>query len=458
MDYSHHSYIAGETIAAIATPPGEGGVAIIRISGNNAIEVAQKVFNRPIKNFKTHTVHFGKIIDCEGSFVDEVLLIPLLGKKSFTGEDTIEIHCHGGRLITRRVLDVVLKAGARMAFPGEFSFKAFINGKIDLTQAEAIQELISAKNEYALNAAEEQLQGKLSEKILYFQKELTDAAAILEAWIDFPEEGLEFITMEELILQLQSVLQSMHSLSHTFNDGRIIHDGISLCLAGCPNVGKSSLLNALLDKNRAIVSAIPGTTRDIVEDHINYKGLNFKLIDTAGIRETDEEIEAEGIKKSHEVMEEVDLVLLLLDASKNFGNEEAKLLNLVPKEKTIVVWNKIDLDSCSFPEIPLKHAVKISAKNKINIHLLYEKIEEVLWNNAPPSKDEVIITNVRHEESLNLSIESLKKVIIGLKEGLSPEFLILDLRQALFELGKIIGTNIGEDILTAIFSKFCIGK
>lgn len=458
MDHSHYHYSPGETIAAIATPPGEGGVAIIRISGKEAVQVAQKVFNRSIANFKSHTVHFGKIIDSEGFFIDEVLLIPMLGDKSFTGENTIEIHCHGGRLITRRVLDTILKAGARMAFPGEFSFKAFINGKIDLTQAEAIQELISAKNEYALNAAEEQLQGKLSEKILSFQKELIDIAAILEAWIDFPEEGLEFITMDELILQIQSVLNKMESLLRTFNDGKIIHDGISLCLAGCPNVGKSSLLNALLDKNRAIVSATPGTTRDIVEDHLNYKGMNFKLIDTAGIRETIEEIEAEGIKRSHHVIQEADLILLLLDATKTLGDGELKLLNMVPKNKTIGVWNKIDLEDAQFPKIPLEHTVHISAKHKSNIDLLYNKIEEVLWNNAPPSKDEILITNVRHKEALETSINYVTQTIQGLHEEQSPEFLILDLRQALFELGKIIGTNISEDILTAIFSKFCIGK
>jgi len=257
MDFSQQPYIPGETVAAIATPPGEGGVAIIRISGNNARFVAQKVYSKSIETYESHTVHYGHIVDANGIHIDDVLLIPLLGKKSFTGEDTFEIHCHGGSLITRRVLDVVLKAGARAARPGEFSFKAYMNGKIDLAQAEAIQELIAAKNDRALDAAESQLQGNLSKKVMSFQKNLTEIAAILEAWVDFPEEGLEFASLEDVCQEIESILQEIQKLIDTFHDGRIIHDGIALCLVGSPNVGKSSLMNALLDKDRAIVSHIP---------------------------------------------------------------------------------------------------------------------------------------------------------------------------------------------------------
>lgn len=458
MDYTHQPYVPGETVAAIATPPGEGGVAIIRISGKNAIDIGEKIFSRSIKNFKSHTVHYGNILDPLGSHIDDVLLIPMLGKQSFTGEDTLEIHCHGGTLITRRVLEIVLNAGARMAFPGEFSFKAFMNGKIDLAQAEAIQSLISAKNERALDAAEDQLQGKLSKKVSSFQKELTEIAAILEAWVDFPEEGLEFASMEEIIETINAITSEIKQLLDTFHDGRIIHDGLALCLIGCPNVGKSSLMNALLDKNRAIVSHIPGTTRDIVEDHLRINGINFRLIDTAGIREVAEEIEAEGIRRTHLVIEEADLILFILDATEGLRQEELQLLSRLPKNKTIAVWNKIDLEPVEILSIPLEHIVNISAKNKEGLENLYKEIDKVIWSKSMPSKEELLITNVRHKEALQKSYESANRVVQGLGQGISPEFLSMDMRESLYELGKIIGTNISEDVISAIFSKFCIGK
>lgn len=458
MNFIHEPYQPGETIAAIATPPGEGGVAIIRISGNEALDVAARVFTGPVHSYKTHTAHYGQIINAKKERVDDVLVLVMLGKRSFTGEDTVEIHCHGGSLITRRVLDVVLAAGARAARPGEFSFKAYMNGKLDLAQAEAIQELICAKNERALDAAENQLKGALSEKITSFQKSLTTIAAILEAWVDFPEEGLEFATMDEICSDLEHCCQQMENLANTFHDGKILHDGISLCLVGCPNVGKSSLMNALLDKERAIVSPIPGTTRDVLEDHMRLNGLNLRLLDTAGIRTTDEFVEQEGIRRSKQALTEADLILLVLDASKGIAEEDQELLQLAPKQKTIVIWNKTDL--AKQPEIDLAypHVVPMSAKHKINLDLLRKKIDEVIWIKGPPSREEVIVTNVRHQESLNKAILSCRQVITGLKENVSPEFLSMDMRQSLSELGKIIGTNITEDILSAIFSKFCIGK
>ena len=288
MEYVHRPYVPGDTIAAIATPPGEGGVAVIRISGNEALNVAEKVFSGPVRSYKTHTAHFGKILDSEGNSVDEVLALIMLGPRSYTGEDTVEIHCHGGSLITRNVLDTILKAGARAAQPGEFTFKAFINGKLDLAQAEAVQTLISAKNALAVKMAEQQLQGKVSKHIASFQMKLVDIAAILEAWVDFPEEDLEFATMDEVIATLTEIKQHMEQLAVTFHDGKIVSSGIALCLSGPPNVGKSSLMNALLGKERAIVTDIPGTTRDLLEEEMKLGNLHFRLIDTAGIRETQE--------------------------------------------------------------------------------------------------------------------------------------------------------------------------
>ncbi|MBA3957450.1 MAG: tRNA uridine-5-carboxymethylaminomethyl(34) synthesis GTPase MnmE [Parachlamydiaceae bacterium] len=458
MDFIHDPYQPGETIAAVTTPPGEGGVAIIRISGDRAVDVAANVFSGPIRSYQSHTAHYGHIRDHEGKHVDDVLVLPMLGKRSYTGEDTVEIHCHGGALITRRVLDVVLKAGARAAKPGEFTFKSFMNGKLDLAQAEAVQTLISAKNEHALNAAENQLKGGLSKRILQFQENLTLITAILEAWVDFPEEGLEFASMEDVCQQLKDAQGHMTRLIHTFHDGKIAHDGVSLCLVGSPNVGKSSLMNALLDKDRAIVSPIAGTTRDILEDHLRLNGLNLRLMDTAGIRQSDEVIEQEGIRRSREAMSQADLILLVLDATQPLEGETYALLQELPPQKTLVAWNKTDLTHPSLPSIAFPHVVTISAKERLGLDQLREKIDAIIWKNGPPARDEVLITNVRHKEALQQSIESCQLVIDGLASGVSPEFLTMDMRRCLSELGKIIGTNISEDILSAIFSTFCIGK
>lgn len=458
MEFIHQPYQPGETVAAIATPPGEGGVAIVRISGDQALDIASKIFSGPVRSYASHTVHYGHILNHLGERVDDVLIIPMLGRKSYTGEDTVEIHCHGGSLITRRVFEVVLLAGARAARPGEFTFKAFINGKIDLAQAEAVQELIGAKNERALDVAEEQLQGKLSQRVGIFQKQLTHIAAILEAWVDFPEEGLEFATMEELCGELDLISHEMQSLVNTFHDGKMIHEGLSLCLIGSPNVGKSSLMNTLLDKDRAIVSHIPGTTRDILEDHMRLNGLNFKLMDTAGIRTTSEEIEQEGIRRSKEAMQQADLILLVLDASKKLDEQDLWLIDQMPPNKTIAVWNKIDLPHEELSELPLPHVTRLSARQKTGIDILHRLIDSVIWKEGPPSKEEVLITNVRHKEALIKAIEGCQNLIQGLKTNLSPEFLSIDMRQTLSALGLILGTDITEDVLSAIFSTFCIGK
>ncbi|MCE2982727.1 MAG: tRNA uridine-5-carboxymethylaminomethyl(34) synthesis GTPase MnmE [Parachlamydia sp.] len=458
MEFIHQPYIPGETIAAIATPPGEGGVAIIRISGREALSIADQVFSGPVLDYKTHTAHYGQVRNRQGMPIDNALLLVMLAPRSYTGENTVEIHCHGGSLITRRVLETVLEAGARAALPGEFTFNAYMNGKLDLSQAEAVQELICAKNEKALDAAENQLKGSLSRKVETFQSHLTEIAAILEAWVDFPEEGLEFATMEELNESMDQIAKEMGRLVATFHDGKILHDGLSLCLVGCPNVGKSSLMNALLDKDRAIVSPIPGTTRDVLEDHLRLNGINIKLSDTAGIREAFESIEQEGIVRTKKAMQEADLILLVLDAHQGITTEDGQLLDQVPLEKTIIVWNKIDLRNESLEAIEAPYVVRLSAKNREGLDRLHEMIDQVIWKYGPPSKEEIVITNIRHKEALTQAIEFIRKVQDGLRNDVSPEFLTLDMRGALLNLGKIIGTNISEDILSAIFSKFCIGK
>ncbi len=454
MHFVHRPYQKGETIAAVATPPGEGGVAIIRISGDLALEVAEKVYSGKIRSYQSHTVHFGKIMKAS-ELIDEVLLIVMKNPRSYTGEDTVEIHCHGGSLITKRVLQTILEAGARAALPGEFTFKAYMNGKLDLAQAEAVQGLIAAKNDLALHAAESQLNGALSKKIENFQKELVDIAAILEAWVDFPEEGLEFASFEEVIASLDSTRKKMESLSQTFHEGKIVHEGLTMCLSGAPNVGKSSLMNALLGKDRAIVTAIPGTTRDLLEADLRIGGLHFRLVDTAGIRTTDEIVEQEGIRRSHQALLDADLILLVLDASRGVQMTDQELLKSAPAHKTIVIWNKVDL--------PTEHpkpanGLEVSAKQGLGLELLRQAIDRKIWRSGPPSKEEVVITNQRHHQALNQAIASIQLVIDGLKNRVSAEFVAADMRRALLELGTIIGTDISEDILSAIFSKFCVGK
>ncbi len=455
MHFVHRPYQKGETVAAVATPPGEGGVAIVRISGDRAVDVAEKVYSGKIRSYQSHTVHFGRIVNAAGETVDEVLIVVMKNPRSYTGEDTVEIHCHGGSLITRRVLQTILDAGARAALPGEFTFKAYMNGKLDLAQAEAVQELIAAKNDLALDAAENQLQGALSKKIESFQQELVGSAAILEAWVDFPEEGLEFASFEEVIASLQAAQQKMKMLSRTFQNGKIVHEGLTMCLSGAPNVGKSSLMNALLGKDRAIVTPIPGTTRDLLEADLRIGGLHFRLVDTAGIRSTEEIIEQEGIRRSHEALKEADLILLVLDATRGVQETDQALLEIAPSQKTLVIWNKVDLPtSHAKPE----NSLEVSAKQGLGLDQLRQAIDQKIWLTGPPSKEEIVITSSRHSQALDQAIRSIQLVIEGLQTRVSPEFVASDMRRALVELGTIIGTDISEDILSAIFSKFCVGK
>ncbi len=441
-----------DTIAAIATAPGEGAISIIRVSGKNSFTIVGEIFSGDVKSYASHSAHLGRILSKSGQIIDEVLLLVMHEGRSYTGEASCEIMCHGGSFITQRVLARVLEAGARAAGPGEFSLRAFQNNRIDLAQAEAVQELIAAKNMLALQAASDQLQGRLSILIKDLQQKLTDITSIIEAWVDYPEEGLEFATNDELLEMLLSTKEQMTSLANTFHDGALLNQGRTLCLLGAPNVGKSSLMNALLDQERAIVTNIAGTTRDTLSEELRIDGMPFKLIDTAGIRETDELIEKEGIIRSKKAASSSDLILILLDATKTLSENELSMLKTYPN--ALIIWNKTDLPH---PPLPLP-GIEISATTKAGLPLLKNEITNHLWKSKLQDKDQILLTKERHFSALTDSIAFINTVITGFKNNTSPEFLAFDLRQALRSLSTIIGTNVTEDILGAIFAKFCVGK
>ncbi len=445
------------TIAAIATPPGEGAISIVRLSGPMACQIGEAIFSGPVSSYISHTAHYGDIVDRAAKTIDSVLLLVMRAPRSYTGEDIVEIFCHGSNLIAQRVLERTLEAGAQPAQPGEFSLRAFLHGKLDLAQAEAVQGLIAAKSLEALHAAKQQLDGRLSQTIRSFQHQLTNLAAILEAGIDFPEEDLEFTSIETLAEQLEETLLAMQKLHATFHQGQRISEGISLCLAGTPNVGKSSLLNALLGKERAIVHTRAGTTRDLLHEELRLGGLLFRITDTAGIRNTQEEVELEGIRRSEIARREADFILLLLDASRPLSEEDRSLIQTVSRENSILVWNKIDL-ARPIEQIDWPTQVEISAQTGHGLDQLPTALERKIWHKGPPSQEELYITQERHAHALHQAILAGQRALNNLHQRNSLEFAAYDLRELLQALGTILGTNVTEEILTAIFSKFCLGK
>jgi tRNA modification GTPase len=455
MNFVHKYNLTEDTIAAIATPIGDGAIAIIRISGKNTLSIVNKIFSKDIFKIKSHTATYGKIIDEKKQTIDYVLLLLMKGPKSYTGEDSVEIQCHGGRFITKAVLEVVLQAGARAAEPGEFTLRAFKNNKMDLTQAEAVQSLIQAKSLQSYKSAKELLDGTLSKKIISFQKNLIDIAAILEAWVDFPEEDLEFESFESVIFRIEKQLTEINSLIQTFDDGKKIHEGLTISLIGAPNVGKSSLMNLLLKKERAIVSKIAGTTRDTIEEECFINDYRFRLIDTAGIRETNEEIEREGIKRSLDAIKKADIIFYLLDASKEILDDELEYIHSLDLNKTIIIQNKCDLKTPSKLEFP--QVVNISILKELQINELLNMLANKI-NSLYVDTSDIVLTHYRHKKALVNTTEYLNNVIRGLKNKISAEFVCFDMRCALRELASIIGTDITNDILSAIFSKFCLGK
>jgi tRNA modification GTPase len=455
-----------DTIAAIATSIGEGGIAIIRVSGEKALDIVTSIFTgkngRSLKDISTYTMRYGHILDKEqNQIIDEVIVSYMKGPRSFTAEDTIEINCHGGVTSTNRVLEEVIKAGARLAEPGEFTKRAFLNGRIDLSQAEAVIDIIRAKTELSRKSALAQSEGLISREIKGLRNRLLEAIAHIEATVDFPEEDLEEITGERVSSSLKNMLIDIEELIDTANGGRILREGLNVVIAGKPNVGKSSLLNALVMEKRAIVTEIPGTTRDVIEEYINIDGIPVKIIDTAGIRETEDIVEKIGVEKSKEKVEEADLIILLLDLSRELDNEDIEIIDYIKDKKHIILLNKSDLE----PVLDLEKIntdnknsiIPISAATGEGIRELKELIKEMFFK-GEVSASEVIITNSRHKEALIRAREKCDAAYETLKSGLSIDLASIDIRSAWSYMGEITGETMEEDIIDKIFSEFCIGK
>jgi tRNA modification GTPase len=452
----YRSYFRQETICAIITPPGIGGVAVVRISGPLAKDVVQKVFSKDPYLMGTHTVNWGKILFPDGSLIDEGLCLYMKGPQSFTGEDVIELQFHGSHFIAQNVVESLVSAGAVLAYPGEFSFRAYRNGKIDLIQAQGIQEMIGARNQKSLKAAQSHLQGRLSASLIGIKQELLELAAVLDAWVDFPEEGLEFMSFEEMIEKLRVQKQKLSQLIDSYQTGQIVSQGAKLALVGEPNVGKSSLMNALLGVRRAIVTPIAGTTRDVIEDDLKLYDLSIRLKDTAGIRETDELVEQEGIKRSLESIQEADLVLFVKDASTPCSDKQRELIESLDPNKTLFIGNKLDQGCHLSADLLTWHYV--SAKFDQGIESLKKTIYDKLMGGVLMGKEDELIMDQAQKQSLVTIVASIDQVIEGLQRRTSCEFIVLDLKEGLKALSALIGIDVTEDVLSALFSKFCVGK
>ena len=453
-----------DTIAAIATPLGEGGLAVIRISGPDALAVADKSFVPlgksavPPSVAPTHTIHYGKVMR-QGRSVDEVMVAVLRAPRTLTREDVVEITCHGGLLPARLVLDTVLENGARLAEPGEFTRRAFLNGRIDLTQAEAVVDLIHARTELALTAANEQLAGKLSQRINLLRDELIKTLAHVEAHIDFPDEDIAPHTKEQLLARLENGTRFMDELLRTSHEGQILRRGIRATIVGRPNAGKSSLLNQLLGHERAIVSAIPGTTRDTIEETANIRGLPVVFVDTAGLREAGDEIEAEGIRRSRESLARAEFILQVLDGSQPLTEADENYLTEFAGKKRILVRNKMDLPArLVLPDGIKSPLVEVCCLTGKGIEPLKDAIKELVWAGEIRAEMLQVMINSRHQEALGRARAATQRSMEALAANQTLELVAMDLRIATNAVGEIVGKTTTEDLLDSIFSQFCIGK
>lgn len=455
-----------DTIAAIATALGEGSVGIIRISGPDSIRIADRVFRSGIKleKAKTHTLHYGYIVDPKtGERVDEVLVALMRAPRSYTMEDVVEIHCHGGIVVLQRVLRLVLAAGARLAEPGEFTKRAFLNGRIDLSQAEAVIDLIRAKTDSSMKIALKQVEGRLSEKIRALRQTLIELLAHIEVTIDYPEHDVEEVAIRHIVKQGRAMAEEIGSLLAGARTGRILREGIRTVIAGKPNVGKSSLLNALSRTDRAIVTDIPGTTRDILEEQISIRGIPLQIIDTAGIRETEDVVERIGVERSRGALEEADLVLFVMDASTELTGIDKELLTKVKGKPTIIILNKVDLprkiDSDEIRKAaPDAVIVEMSVKKGVGIERLEAEVERLFLSGGIEGKEAAYVSNTRHIALLEKAKAQLEEAVVSAEAGMTLDLIAVEIREAWETLGEIVGEAVGEELLDQIFSQFCLGK
>ena len=454
-----------DTIAAIATSIGEGGISIIRVSGDKSIDIVDSIFigknNRKLIDLKSYTMRYGHIVDKNGSRLDEVIISYMKGPKSFTAEDTIEINCHGGVVGTNRILQEIIRAGARIAQPGEFTKRAFLNGRIDLSQAEAVIDIIRAKTELSMKAALMQSEGTISREIKAVRSKLLSVIAHIEATVDYPEEDMEEVTAGEVSEDVTNIIGEIDMLLSTADEGKILREGLSTVIVGKPNVGKSSLLNALLKEKRAIVTDVPGTTRDVIEEYISIEGIPVKIIDTAGIRETEDVVEKMGVEKSKEKIDEADLVILMLDLSNKLSHEDREIIKYIKDKKYIVLLNKSDLDGKiereELKDLKSKYITNISVKTGEGLNQVKEHIKDLFFNGEVKTEG-IFVTNSRHKESLVRAKENLEASLSALEYTSAIDLASIDIRNAWMNLGEITGDALEEDIIHKIFSEFCLGK
>lgn len=458
-----------DTIVAVSTPIGEGGIAIVRLSGPDSLKIAGSLFRSPdgkkLSKYETHTVHYGHVVAKDGKTVDEAILTIMRAPKSYTKEDIVEINCHGGVQAAKRTLGLAVKAGGRLAEPGEFTKRAFLNGRIDLAQAEAVLDVIRSKTEGSLKVAVSQLDGSLSKAIGGFCDVIVGITAEVEASIDFPEEDIAPAGRKELLRKVREVVRAVEALVVTYDEGVVLREGVLAIICGKPNVGKSSLMNLLLKRDRVIVSPIPGTTRDAVEEMINLKGIPIRLVDTAGISDTKDLLEREGVAKSRKYLALADIAIVILDSSAKLSDADLAIIKLLNGKKKLIVLNKSDLPKkldakkikalfCAKGE----KVVSISVEKKKNIDLLEKAIADAVWSGSFIQGESAIVSNARHKELLDKALICMLSVRKALANGESPEIVSIDLREAMHHLGLIIGRSVSDDVLDRIFEQFCIGK
>ena len=458
-----------ETIAAIASAMTNSGIGIIRISGEDAFDVIDKIYrsqkgNKLLSKCKSHTIHYGHIYD-EDEIIDEVMVLLMRAPNSYTREDTVEIDCHGGTLVMRRILEVVLKNGARPAEPGEFTKRAFLNGRIDLSQAESVMDVISSKNDFALKSSMQQLNGALTGKIKEIRGKIIHEIAFIESALDDPEHISIDGYGENLLIIIEKLMQKMNQMIASSENGSLLKEGINTVIVGKPNAGKSSLLNALVGRERAIVTDIAGTTRNVLEEQINLNGITLNIMDTAGIRSTEDVVEKIGVDKALSLVDKADFIIYVVDTSTALDENDEKIIDAIREKKAIILLNKSDLIQVTGEdEIKEKLSgadhkmIAISAKENLGIDVLEETITEMFFHGTISFNDEVYITNIRHKNALIQAVESLKLVKQSVENGMPEDFYSIDLMNAYEELGTIIGEAVEDDLVNEIFSKFCMGK